>query len=268
MRIERFETLMESGEFHNTPSVISIGVFDGVHNGHRAILEKLAELKQETGALISAVLTFSTNPKSRRGALDTLRLREEYIASFGIDILVVIDFSPVFSMITACEFTMLLRRAFMPVGAVFGEDFRFGNPDSAGDGHDFGRFLKADGVNSIIEIVDSVRDEQGERISSTRLRQMIEKGELGCFPKLSGQFYGVDLVPLPYRSGSGELIFSRASIHQLLPPPGAYDASLAFQDGTSIACIAVLDGENLTITGVTEGKDDLLLDSLYLEKKR
>ena len=271
MRVISFDTFIEKGEYRDIPAVLSIGVFDGVHNGHKAILNTLMDMKNELSAQLSAVITFSTNPKGKRVCLDTPRLREEYIASFGVDVLVVIDFSPVFSKISACEFTKLLRRSILPVGAVVGEDFRFGNPSSSGDGHALGEYLRALGVDSEIKIVDSVMDDGGERISSTRLRLMIEKGDLGCFPSLSGQFYRVDLVPLPYRSGSGELIFSRASIHQLLPPPGLYDAVLAFSDGRKAECTASIEDDVLRILPDQKdmnGKDELLLDSLYLEKRR
>ncbi len=271
MRIIPFSELVETGGLRNVPSVFSIGVFDGVHKGHQAILEHLMLMKERLGAALSIVITFSVNPKGRSGSLDTMRLRSQYIGSFGVDVLAVIDFSPVFSKITACGFTHLLRKAFLPAGAVVGQDFRFGNPSEQGNGEDLGRLLAAEGVDCITEIADSVLDGSGEKISSTRLRQMIEKGELGCFLSLSGQFYRVDLVPLPYRSGSGELIFSRASIHQLLPPPGAYDAGLALSDGSRVGCIAEIDGENLrlVISGRgTAGKDVQLPDSLYLEKRR
>ena len=272
MKVVSFDSLVESGEYSKTSTVFSIGVFDGVHLGHKAILERLIEVKKEMSASLSAVITFSSNPKGRAGALDTLRLRAEYIQSFGVDILAVIDFSPVFSKITACGFTELLAAAFKPVAAVVGEDFRFGNPQSDGDGEKLQSLLAARGVDSISYTVDSVKDEDGVKISSTRLRLMIEKGDLGCFLGLSGQFYRVDLVPLPYRSGSEELIFSRASIHQLLPPPGVYDAALLLSDGRKVKCTAVISDESLSIhdvlSGKACGKDELLLDSLYLEKRR
>ena len=271
MKVVSFDSLVESGEYSKTSTVFSIGVFDGVHLGHKAILERLIEVKKEMSASLSAVITFSSNPKGRAGALDTLRLRAEYIQSFGVDILAVIDFSPVFSKITACGFTELLLRAFQPVAAVVGEDFRFGNPESDGDGRTLERILGSMGVVFRSYTVDSVRDERGDKISSTHLRQMIEKGDLRCFLSLSGQFYRVDLVPLPYRSGSGELIFSRASIHQLLPPPGLYDAVLAFSDGRKAECTASIEDDVLRILPDQKdmnGKDELLLDSLYLEKRR
>ena len=270
-----FRELVENGGFRERTAVFSIGVFDGVHLGHKAIIESLIALKKERDAELSVVITFSENPKARRGVLDTLRLRKEYIASFGVDLLAVIDFSPIFSKITACEFTSLLLEAFRPRGAAVGEDFRFGNPSSEADGRGLERLLREKGCEAPVRIVDSVLDEEGKKISSTRLRQMIEKGELGCFPRLSGQFYRVDLVPLPYRSCSEGLIFSRASIHQLLPPPGLYDAALMGQNGKEVIAEARIDEDYLLISAsglqvlCSEcGKDGLLLDSLYLEKRR
>ncbi len=278
MEIASFSELAASGRFRNRRTVLSIGVFEGMHRGHQRILSQLSDLKKELGADISAAITFSVNPKGRQGSLDTLRIRAEEIEAYGVDILAVIDFSPVFSKITACGFAGLLIKAFDTVGCVVGDDFRFGNPSDDGDGHDLERMLSADGRRCRTKIVDSVLDPEGVRISSSRIRQMIEKGELGCIPGLSGRFYRVDLVPLPYRSGSGELIISRASIHQLLPPPGAYDAALLLEDGRMFGLCAQIGGESLRLSAGTDssafgfreafGKEALPLDSLYLEKRR
>ena len=278
MEIASFSELAASGRFRNRRTVLSIGVFEGMHRGHQRILSQLSDLKKELGADISAAITFSVNPKGRQGSLDTLRIRAEEIEAYGVDILAVIDFSPVFSKITACGFAGLLIKAFDTIGCVVGDDFRFGNPSDDGDGHDLERMLSADGRRCRTKIVDSVLDPEGVRISSSRIRQMIEKGELGCIPGLSGRFYRVDLVPLPYRSGSGELIISRASIHQLLPPPGAYDAALLLEDGRMFGLCAQIGGESLRLSAGTDssafgfreafGKEALPLDSLYLEKRR
>ncbi len=278
MRVASFSDLVSSGELRNVRTVLTIGVFDGVHLGHRAILRAAEKLKKELSADISMAVTFSVNPKDRKGNIDTLRLRAEGIAAEGTDILAVIDFSPEFSKISACGFIDLLMKAVNPAGAAVGSDFRFGNPSSQGRAEDLGPMLRSKGADCRVEIVDSVLDDEGVRISSTALREMISKGELGCFPRFSGQFYRVDLVPLPYGSRSGELIFSRAPIHQLLPPPGSYDARLLSGDGKSTECAAVIDGESLRVilpsgsfadvSGKEEGKGTMLLDSLYLEKRR
>ena len=272
MRILSFSEYIDEGKKNPQRTVFSIGVFDGVHFGHKAILEDLRRLKKESGAECSAVFTFSTNPKGRKGDLDTLRLRAENIAEYDVDVLAVIDFSTDFSMITAVGFVDMLSSSMIAVGAAVGDDFRFGNPHEEGSGRDLGLLLRRKGFDCTIDIVDSVLTEDGEKISSTYMRQMINKGELGCIPGLSGQFYRVDLVPLPYRSCSGELIISRASIHQLLPPLGTYDAALLFRDGKRTVCTALLSEDFLRIalpsSGMDNEKEELLLDSLYLEKRR
>ena len=273
-----FSALLSSGLLKNRRTVLSIGVFDGVHLGHHAILSTLRKRADESDAL-SLAITFSSNPKKEsRGSLDTLRLRSQYIESFGIDFLAVIDFSSEFSKITACGFASLISELCNPVGAVFGSDFRFGSPESQKEGKDFSGLLSSCGRECSVEIVDSVLDAGGVRISSTRLRKMIENGELEDFLRLSGQFYRVDLVPIPYRSCSGELIFSRASIHQLLPPLGTYDTGLLVTDGTIVKCVLKIDREFLSLSapsllsaigsGQCQGKGKLQLDSIFLEKKR
>ena len=274
MDVISFDEFLERGKKKPFEAVFSIGVFDGVHYGHRTILETLRRKKEELRAALSLVFTFSHNPKGREGCLDTLRLRSGYIASYGVDILVLIDFSAEFSKITAGGFVDMISSAMIPSGAVFGEDFRFGNPLHDADGIMLGKMLEEKGFVCSIDIVDSVLNDDGVKISSTLLRQMIKNGEVECIPALSGQFYRVDLVPLPYRLCSGELIISRKLIHQLLPPLGAYDAEL-LADGKKIKCMMILDGKDLHLVSdyfsschEEAGKGILRLDSLYLEKRR
>ena len=278
MEIFDFNFLVSSGLLRERRTVFSVGVFDGVHRGHHAILSALKRKAGEADA-ISLAITFSSNPKKNStGSLDTLRLRSLYIESFGIDFLAVIDFSSEFSKITACGFASLISELCNPVGAVFGSDFRFGSPESQKEGKDFSGLLSRCGRECSVEIVDSVLDAGGVRISSTRLRKMIENGELEDFLRLSGQFYRVDLVPIPYRSCSGELIFSRASIHQLLPPLGTYDTGLLVTNGTIVKCVLEIDREFLSLSAPSllsaigseqcQGKGKLQLDSIFLEKKK
>ena len=278
MRISDFMELMESGELSGERIALTIGVFDGVHRGHQKIFSMLKAKGDEYGCRTMAI-SFSVNPKpSSAGNLDTLRLRAEHIGSFGIDFLTVIDFSDEFSKTTAWGFAHLLTKICVPCIAVVGADFRFGNPSESASAADLSRLLAENGVSCDTYIADSVLDEYGIKVSSTHLRQLIEKGDLRCFLKLSGQFYRVDLVPLPYRSCSDGLIISRGPIHQLLPPQGAYDAQILFSDGRRSACIAMIDEEFLhlsvpsdfSVFGSEEGKGNgmLQLDSLFLEKKR
>ena len=278
MRISDFGSLLESRELSGQRMAVTIGVFDGVHKGHQRIFTTLRKMGDASSCRTMAI-SFSVNPKpSSAGNLDTLRLRAEYIASFGIDFLAVIDFSDEFSKTTACGFAKLLTEICVPCIAVVGADFRFGNPSDSASAADLSRLLAQNGVSCDTIIADSVLDDEGRKISSTHLRQLIENGDLRCFLKLSGQFYRVDLVPLPYRSSSAGLIIRREPIHQLLPPQGTYDARLLLTDGRSTVCTAEIDEEFLSLSlpagfsaigGEREkGNGQLHLDSLFLEKKR
>ena len=277
METYEFRSLMVSGRLRGRKTVFAIGVFDGVHKGHRRIMETLVEEARKERGAVSLVISFLTNPKNAEaGSLDTIRLREEYIASFGVDFLALIDFSNDFSKITASGFVDMLISAMEPSAAVVGTDFRFGNPSSQASGRDIPRLFAEKGYDCRLVEVDSVLDGNGRKISSTYLRQLVIQGELGCFLSLSGQFYRVDLVPLPYRSCSGELIFSRSSIHQLLPPLGSYDTRLLLHDGRMLECFARIEEEFLVLSfregssdsgmGMCLDKEDLQLDSLFLEK--
>ena len=279
METYEFRSLDVSGRLRNVPTVVAIGVFDGVHNGHKRIFETLVSEARKEGNAASLAISFLTNPKSFAiGSLDTIRLREEYIASFGVDFLALIDFSTDFSKISASGFVDMLLYAMDPIAAVVGEDFRFGNPSSQASGRDIPRLFAEKGHSCRLIEVGSVTDGDGRKISSTYLRQLVIQGELGCFPALSGQFYRVDLVPLPYRSCSAELIYSRSSIHQLLPPLGSYDTRLLLSDGRMVESTARIEEESLVLTlpsdpsaiGSAESldKEGLRIDSLFLEKRK
>ena len=274
-----FSYLVSSARLAGQKSVIAIGVFDGVHLGHRKIMETVVDAARNEGDAVSLVISFMTNPKaSSAGALDTIRLRREYVASFGVDFFALIDFSADFSKITASGFVELLMRSSNPVAAVVGSDFRFGNPSSQASGRDLPELFREKGGSCRVIEVDAVTDKSGRRISSTILRQLVIQGDLEAFLQLSGQFYRVDLVPLPYRSCSGELIFSRAPIHQLLPPLGSYDTRLLLADGRIVESDLRIEREFLVLSSpflssaiggrVCQDKGTMQLDSLFLEKRR
>ena len=269
-----FISLLNSKELKDKEAVITIGVFDGVHLGHQTLIKRVKEESIKLPSSISMVITFSSNPKPGKFRnIDTLRLRKEEVEKEGIDAFVVIDFSHEFSMISASGFIEMLSSLTMPKTVVVGEDFRFGNPSSAASSQDLGSLFNSIGLDTKVIIEKAILTEGGEKISSTLVRRVIEKGETGCIPSLIGRKYRIDLMPCPFKFEEDALVFGRDSIHQLLPPPGVYEAEILDISGSKRIGLCRLDDNFLRFkpmdTDNSDSRKDILpLDSIFFGEKK
>ncbi len=272
MRVLSFKELVENKELKNTPVILTIGVFDGFHLGHKALAKRMEEIKEKTKGAVSTLITFNTNPKTDKPKnVDSLRLREENASIEGIDYFVIIDFSSEFSRISARGFIELLVSSLSLVEVVVGEDFRFGCPSASASALDLEELFLEKGAKVKVYIEKSILTEGGEKISSTLVRKVIEKGEVECISSLTGRNYRVDLMPVTYKFDSRALVISISSIQQILPPQGEYWAELVLSNSNSVKGSAVVGKTELTITGKDIESilsEDVLLDSIYfLERK-
>lgn len=217
-----------------TDVIASIGVFDGVHLGHQKILNKLTSLAKKH-CLKSMVITFHPHPQKvlnpHKGTplLMSLQHRMKIIKEMGVDFCFVVKFTKKFAGLEAEEFVKKLRfysrHSFKLRGIVIGENFLFGR-NSKGDK----RILKNLGreYGFSLNVVQPLKI-KNKIISSTRIRRLIEKGELSESRKLLGRPVTVLGTVVKGRRIGRELGFPTANInphHESIPPSGVYKVAV------------------------------------------
>ncbi len=174
-------------------SVATIGAFDGVHHGHRAVLQQLIDKSRELG-LPSTVVVFEPLPREffapKEAPPRLMSFREKFLAlqDLGIDRLLRIQFNNRFRIMKARDF---IERVFVQGLGVryiaIGDDLRFGR-DRGGDFN----LLKAAGQEYGFEVVaTSTLEVAGERASSTRIRAALEVADFELAEALLGRPYSI-----------------------------------------------------------------------------
>lgn len=190
--------------------VATIGNFDGVHRGHQAILARLRERAAELG-VSSCVVIFEPQPREYfapdQAPARLTRLREKLalLAEQGVDRVLCLAFNRRLRELSAAEFVHAVLVEGLGVRHLeVGDDFRFGC-DRAGDFAFLTRAGAAEGfsVEAATTIVVA-----GERVSSTRLRQVLGNGDLDLAESLLGRPYGV----------SGRVVYGQQLGRQLDAP--------------------------------------------------
>ena len=188
--------LVYRGYSQTAPSatVLTIGNFDGVHLGHRALLARLTAAAAKAG-LPAAVLTFEPHlreffaPQSAPPRLSTLREKLELLADDGVELTYVCHFNARFAGLSAEVFIeRVLVGALRVRHLIVGDDFRFGTRRSG----DFALLREAgDRLGFQVEAMDSVTLE-GERASSSAVRDALQDGRLEHAARLLGRPYSID----------------------------------------------------------------------------
>ncbi|HEY5700839.1 MAG TPA: bifunctional riboflavin kinase/FAD synthetase, partial [Gammaproteobacteria bacterium] len=178
---------------HHRGAVITIGNFDGVHLGHRAILEQLAAIGADAGAPTTLV-TFEPHPGEffSRGAaparLTRFREKMRALSRSSLQSVLVLGFDHDFSM-TPAE-TFVRRYLVEGLGVkhlLVGDDFRFGH----GAEGDFSMLQTLSGTGGFALSRRETFALNGERVSSTRIRQALTTGDLGTAGRLLGRPYSM-----------------------------------------------------------------------------
>ena len=172
---------------------MSIGNFDGIHVGHRAMLTRLAQSAKSRG-LVSCVLTFEPHPReffaplSAPARLSNLREKLEAFASLGVERTHICRFNRNFSSMTAQEFIeRVVCGGLNAKWLLVGEDFRFGSKRAG----DLALLQKAgQKLDFEVTVMPSIML-KGQRISSTMVRDALAEGDLERASELLGKPYSM-----------------------------------------------------------------------------
>ena len=176
------------------PTVVTVGMFDGVHRGHRALLDRVAAEAAARGVPAAAV-TFDRHPLAvlRPGSepplLTTLDRKVELLGQAGMAVVVVLEFTRELSEVTAEAFAAeLLFDSLAARPVVVGENFRFGHK-AAGDP----ALLASLGHPRGIEVVAiPLHADGGQVVSSTRVRAELAEGDVAAAAASLGRPYAVE----------------------------------------------------------------------------
>jgi len=255
-------------------SVVTIGVFDGVHVGHRAIVARAVADAAELGAS-SVVVTFDPHPARvvrPDGApllLGDVGQRVELLAALGVDAVLVLPFDHDMSLLPAKDFvTSILVDRLHVRRVVVGENFRFGHRArgdvallrAMGAEYDF----DVDGVDLVGGVDDAV--------SSTVVRGLIASGDVAAAARALARPYGVSGVVVRGDARGRELGYPTANlavpVGVAVPADGVYAGWLVRADGSRWPA-AISVGTNPTFDGVDRRVEAYALDAdfdLYDER--
>jgi riboflavin kinase / FMN adenylyltransferase len=176
------------------PTVVTVGMFDGVHRGHRALLDRVVA-EAAAREVPAAAVTFDRHPLTvlRPGSepplLTTLDRKVELLGQAGMAVVLVLEFTRELSQVPAETFaTEVLFDALAARAVVVGENFRFGHK-AAGDPD----LLAALGRPRGIEVVAVPLHAQGDQVvSSTRIRAELAAGDVAAAAASLGRPYAVE----------------------------------------------------------------------------
>ena len=237
--------------------VATIGNFDGVHRGHRRLLDRLLETAEEHGAP-SLVYTFEPapqrvlRPESCPPRILPVGEKLRLLGAAGVDLVVIEAFSPDFGQHPPEWFAhTVLEARLKPLAMVVGYDFRYGNRRAGNID-----LLRQQLPDLPVEAVDALVIEDGTTVSSSRIREAVATGDLDRAKTLLGRPFHLRGTVIEGDARGRTLGFPTANLSregELLPPPGVYAVDVEVVGGERHAGVANLgvrptfDGRRLSI---------------------
>jgi riboflavin kinase/FMN adenylyltransferase len=204
---------------------MTVGVFDGVHRGHRALIERVV---RHDDRCVPVIITFRRNHKGVRygkgyaGDILSFRQKTALIEDLGVSLAMVIEFSESFRRLPGPEFIRLLEEhgsmGFLAVGSNFRCGYHLDTDAPA--------IQRLNALRGIPTDVVEALEEGSCPISSSRIRGAIAGGSLREAAAMLGRNYIVDISDAGVSSGGPDHLYDLASRGRVLPPPGRYPVLL------------------------------------------
>jgi riboflavin kinase/FMN adenylyltransferase len=243
--------------------LLTIGVFDGVHLGHKHLISRLNELARKQGVL-SGVITFSQHPQevlSPRTKLPSLTGIDQRIALLqdeGADIVIPLPFTPQLAALSPKQFLSLLKEYLKMKGLVVGPDFALGK-DRQGDTSALRRLGQE--MDFSVTVVPPMTID-GQVVSSTAIRKALAEGDMKQAQKLLGRPFSLQGRVVAGDKRGTTLGFPTANLDiepgQALPAGGVY-ACRAHIDGRTYSAMTNI-GSRPTFGGGQQTIEVYLLD--------
>ena len=247
-------------------SVLALGMFDGVHVGHRALLSQAAAAARSLSAQTVA-FTFTDAPGKLLHlpvtSLSTPSQRTQWLLEGGADRVDMVDFTREFADLSPEDFVGYLQARYDIAALAAGFNYTFGR-QGAGTAETLRQLGERHGFQVLIAEPVLVA---GEPVSSTRIRSMIGRGDMGAARALLGRPYTLLGQVVSARHIGHALGYPTANLltgEQLLPPDGVYATVASVGDGAYPAVTNV--GKNPTVAGRQRTVETYILNedlSLY-----
>ena len=238
----------------------ALGVFDGVHTGHRAVIEKVKE-EAAMRNLSSAVISFRTHPQQVLHPEIPFRMltspeeRAELLRKTGIDRTIFLDFTPEMSLLSAYDFLKILSNRYCIKGLIIGYDHRFGHNRSEGF-EDYVRYGKEIGIEVIRAKAYTSNIEIGNEpnipVSSSLIRKLLHEGEVSLAAHCLKYEYFLDGIVVGGYQVGRKIGFPTANLRvddpdKLIPADGVYAVWVTFDGKTYMGMLNIGVGPTIDI---------------------
>ena len=250
----------------NDTSAVTIGVYDGVHRGHRAVLEDLRQAARRLGVGRTVVLTFDRHPASivdpaaAPEMLTSVARRIEILGELGVDLVGVLPFEHIRRMRPEEFIERVLVEVLHSKLVVIGSNFRFGI-DRSGDVDTLREQGRQQGFD--VDAIDLLRGD-GDTVSSTAIRAALRKGEVRVAADALGRSYELEGTVVTGDGRGRTLGYPTANLAipdgLLIPADGVY-AVTAEVDDRSYHAVANI-GVRPTFGGTERVVEAFVLDGV------